>query len=223
MKKKRERESDLYPRLSRWLRSSYACFATRHNLGLKHSRVDVVGIRDVGGDLSGAVETIAIEVKRGTQPFATTTGQARGYTVYADRVYLADRRREGFSRAELDIAGALGVGLIHIGPRSCREVLSSPRHDPIPRMQLRVFEKMGYGRCCICQCLFEIGSGAFDYNFSNLSRAGIIKAAERQKGFIFWNNAVGGRKIPKSRESGVSWERRFICKDCVENVFPLRP
>jgi hypothetical protein len=83
-------------------------------------------------------------------------------------------------------------------------VLSSPRHDPIPRMQLRVFEKMGYGRC------------------SNLSRAGIIKAAEREKGFIFWNNAVGRRKIPKSRESGESWERRFICKDCIENVFPLR-
>src|SRR6476661_7152824 len=93
------RESDLYPKLSRWLRGSYGCFATKHNLGLQHSRVDVLGIRDVGGDLSGEVETIAIEVKRGNQPFATTSGQARGYSVYADRVYLADIRADGFSRS----------------------------------------------------------------------------------------------------------------------------
>jgi hypothetical protein len=51
------RESDLYPKLSKWLRTSYGCFATRQNLGLQHSRVDVLGVRDVGGDLSGQIVT----------------------------------------------------------------------------------------------------------------------------------------------------------------------
>jgi hypothetical protein len=215
------KESDLYPKLSKWLRTSYGCFATSQNLGLQHSRVDVLGIRDVGGDLSGEVETIGVEVKRGNQPFATTSGQARGYSVYADRVYLADVRTDGFTRHELDIASALGVGLIRISSSGCREVLSSPRHKPIARMQLRVFEKMGYGRCCVCQCLFQVGKGKADYDFSHLSRAGIVKAAQRDKGLIFWNEAVGKRKVPEGRKKGISWERRFVCRECVQNLFPI--
>lgn len=219
---KTPRESDLYPRLERWLRSSYGCFATTKNLGPRHSRVDVLGIRDVGGELSGEVETIAVEVKRGTQPFATTSGQARGYSVYANRVYLAEVRKDGFNRNELDIASSLGVGLIHISKSGCREVLSSPRHEPIARLQLRVFEKMGYGRCCICQTLFPVGTGKADFNFSHLTRAGIVKAAEREKGLIFWNWTVGQRKRREDREKGTTRERRFICSECVENLFPIR-
>lgn len=217
---KRLRESDLYPRLARWLKSSYGCFATKINFGPRHSRVDVLGIRDVGGDLSGEVETIAIEVKRGGQPFGTTSGQTRGYAIYADRVYLADFRRNGFNREELDIAGALGIGLIQVTSTSCKEVLSSPRHEPISRLQLRVFEKMGYGRCCVCQSLFSIGAGEREFNFTNLSRAGISKAAEREKGLVFWNHAVGERKSAKHRTGDVTYERRFICSDCVANLFP---
>ncbi len=217
---RRHSESALYPRLAKWLKSSYGCFATRINIGLVHSRVDVLGVRDVGGDLSGEVETIAIEVKRGRQPFATTSGQTRGYAVYADRVYLADVRDKDFTRNEMDIASALGIGLIQIAPRVCREVLSSPPHRPIPRLQLRVFEKMGYGRCCICQTLFPVGGCERDYDFRNLSRAGIVKAAKNKKGFLFWNMTVGQRKRQDDAENGSSHERRFVCSDCVANLFP---
>lgn len=218
---KRIREVDLYPRIARWLKSSYGCFKTTINLGLKHSRVDVLGIRDTGGDLSGDVETIAIEVKRGGQPFATTSGQTRGYSVYANRVYLAELREAGFTRDEMDIASALGVGLIHIASASCREVLSSPKHDPIPKLQLRVFERMGYGKCCICQCIFAIGTGESDYSRTNLSEAGIVKAAHRNKGLAFWNHSVSERKLGV-RKKGNAYERRFICSDCVANLFPSR-
>ena len=67
------KEKSLYPVVERWLKRHYRCFATGTNTGLRYSRIDVVGIRDVGGDLSGEVESIAVEVKRGTQPFATAS------------------------------------------------------------------------------------------------------------------------------------------------------
>jgi hypothetical protein len=59
---------------------------------LRFGRIDVIGIRDIGGDLSGEVETVAVEVKRGSTPFANACGQTYGYSVYANRVYLADLR-----------------------------------------------------------------------------------------------------------------------------------
>jgi hypothetical protein len=58
----------------------------------------VIGIRDIGGDFSGEVETIAVEVKRGSTPFVNACGQAFGYSVYSNRVYLADLRDHRFTQ-----------------------------------------------------------------------------------------------------------------------------
>lgn len=89
---KAPRESSLYPIVERWMKRHFLCFKTGVDTGLKHSRVGVVGVRDIGGDLSGDVETIAVEVKKTGSPFATTSGQTLGYNVYANRVYFAESR-----------------------------------------------------------------------------------------------------------------------------------
>src|SRR5690606_26168688 len=112
--RRRKRESDLYPVLANWMAKHFRCFKTGTNVGLRYSRADVLGVRDVGGSLSGEIETIVIEVKRGNEPFATASGQTLGYRVYANRVYLADERSAGFSQNELHIASSLGIGLIQI-------------------------------------------------------------------------------------------------------------
>src|ERR1700730_5990519 len=65
------KETEFYTTVERWLQKHFHCFMTAKNLGLIHSRVDVFGVRDVGGDFSGDVEIIAVEVKRGVEPFAT--------------------------------------------------------------------------------------------------------------------------------------------------------
>src|SRR5437764_15255149 len=98
---KADLENTLYPYVERWLKRHFLCFRTAINKGLRHSRIDVVGVRDIGGDLSGDVETIAVEVKRGLFPFATASGQTLGYNVYANRVYLADVRDKSFTPDEI--------------------------------------------------------------------------------------------------------------------------
>ena len=89
-------EKDYYEPVGKWAKRSLGCF----DKGLRHGRIDVIGLRDAGGRLSGRAEVVAIEVKRGNAPFATSVGQAHGYSIYADRCYLADVRPTGFSEAE---------------------------------------------------------------------------------------------------------------------------
>lgn len=212
---KLELEKELYPIVSKFLKHQFLCFETAQNTGSIYSKADVIGVRDIGGYLTGEVETIIVEVKRGTQPFATAAGQTLGYAIYANKVYLADKRHESFTQDELYIASHLGIGLIQIAKNKCIEVLSSPFHKPITKYNTLLLEKLRLGKCQFCESFFEIGKGA--KWLSNMSKK-VDKAIEKEKGLIFWNYEVAERKrrlkIGKGHE-GWSFERRYICPDCV--------
>src|SRR5271157_40525 len=222
-----KRESDLYPIVEHWVKGHFLCFKTAMNRGLRYSTVDVIGIRDIGGELSGEIQTIAVEVKRKGSPFATTTGQTLGYNVYANRVYLAEARDEPFSLDERDIASHLGVGLIQIRGKTCHEVLTSPFYTPINRLNLRLLEALGLGRCQFCSSFFEIGD--IKDHWSNMVRGeepaeGARKAIQKEKGLMYWNQAVADRKRQVSitkAERGSSMERRFICPECVQGLLAI--
>jgi hypothetical protein len=213
---KNENEEHLYPIVANWLKKSHHCFLTRINTGLRYSRIDVVGLKDVGGDLSGEIETFSVEVKNGREPFATASGQASGYKVYANRVYLADLRENGFIDEQIAIASHLGLGLIQIKDKKCKEILTSPYYKPLTNLHLRLLEKLSLGYCRFCGCVVEIGSE--QNSFSNLARENIKKAIKEDKGLIFWNRDVSDRKNQfKSNlsEKDSVLERRFICHECV--------
>jgi hypothetical protein len=220
-KKKKPLERDYYPLVARWLKRHFLCFRVAVNRGLRFGRIDVIGIRDIGGDFSGEVETIAVEVKRGSTPFANACGQTYGYSVYANRVYLADLREDRFTQDETFIASNLGIGLIQIKGTKCREVLSSPFYQPIQKMQLRLFESLHLGKCQLCQSLFEIGT-ADGNNYTKVARENIKRAIREEKGLVFWNRELAERKrrlgLTRNKEDESTWERRFICPDCVGSV-----
>jgi hypothetical protein len=215
-------EKSLYPIVERWVKRHFLCFKTAINTGLRHSHADVVGVRDIGGDLSGDVETIIVEVKGGSEPFATASGQTLGYNVYSNRVYLADVRAKIFTQDELQIASHLGIGLIQIRDGKCSEVLSSPFYNPIRRLNLLLLDQLGLGRCQLCGCFFETGGSKREY--SNMVREDVAKAIEKEKGLIFWNYAVAERKhkLRIRTAPDTSYERRFICPECVQNLLSLQ-
>src|ERR1044072_6008390 len=155
---KKVAERDLYPIVERWMRKHFHCFKTVVDKGLRYGRIDVLGVRDVGGDLSGEVETIAIEVKKGNTPFAKASGQTLGYRVYTNRVYLADLRQESFTTDEIHIASNLGIGLIEIRGKTCKEILSSPHYQPITKLNLSLLESVAVGKCQTCGSFFETGN-----------------------------------------------------------------
>lgn len=201
----------------------FKCFNSDINVGLKYSRADVLGVRDIGGRLSGEVETIIIEVKMGAEPFATASGQAVGYSVYANRVYLAHCRPGGFTQSEIQIASRLGVGLVLVKGKRCSEVLSSPHHQPITRMHLEILEKLALGQCRICGTFFQTG-GDKSKPHAYLSRSDIRRATKYKTGVLFWNHELAERKWKLNIEGshpkkGWSYERRFICDGCVADLW----
>jgi len=217
-------EVELYEPVGEWAKPHFRCFDVFINRGIAFGRVDVLGVRDAGGDLSGEVETISVEVKCGSTQFAATVGQALGYRIMTNLVYLADVRPKGFSFEEVEVARHLGVGLIQIqeAPFRCIEVLSSPHYRPIERLRLSLLESVGLGRCRFCGGFFLISGEDDTGKWSNLRRAtnpdryerDIDAAAREGKGLMFWNGATGGRKTSHSTrriDDGSPWDRRFVC------------
>ncbi len=215
------KEVKLYPMVEKWMKKHFQCFQTSKNTGLIHGRIDVVGVRDVGGDLAGDIETISIEVKRGTEAFVTACGQALGYKIYANRAYLADIRSDSFSHDEIKIASHLGIGLIQIKNRKCQEILSSPFYTPMISHNLSLLEKLALGKCQICGSFFTTGNIDKKYNhWENLSRV-MDTSYDKDKGFWWWLYEIGERRNKisgKLSAKGIS-DRRFICPDCVNSLF----
>lgn len=217
-------EAEYYEPVARWARSTLGCFETGINTGLRHGRIDVVGLRDSGGRLSGRADVIAIEVKRGAQPFATSIGQASGYSIYADRCYLAEYRPGGFTDDEQAIASQLGVGLIRItGTQRVRitEVLTAPLREPLEGLRLEVVEKLDHSLCTVCGSLFRCGEKGKRY--ANLVRQQasrgkhVERAVREEKGLMFWLYEQAARS-PRSR-SEIVYHRRYVCPDCVAALF----
>lgn len=207
-------EKTLYTLVETWMRRKFRCFQSGTNLGFSFSRVDVLGVRDIGGSGSGEIETIGIEVKCGAGDFATACGQAVGYTVYANRVYLAQKRQQAFKQKELEIASHLGVGLVHINQYHLREALSAPYHSTLPGITIDVLDKLDLGRCQLCQSFFITGTDQRNERVS-LSVRNAVKAG---KAYQFFTEAQEARKI-KARllpDRSTSYDSRYICPECLK-------
>lgn len=214
-------EKEYYPNVEKWLKNQYLCFETKTNIGTIKSRADVVGLRDVGGDFSGEIETIIIEVKRDKEAFATASGQAFGYTIYGNRVYLADIRNNGFTQDEIMIANHIGVGLIQIDNKNkCHEILTSPYYNPIKKFNMQLIYMMNYAKCQFCDHYFQIGNENNRTSF--VAKENIDKAIKEEKGLLFWNRSVNIRKQKiksEKRNKELTYERRFLCNECIELLF----
>ena len=175
-----------------------------------------MGVRDIGGDLAGDVELIAVEVKAGNQPFSKAVGQAYSYSVCAERCYLADFRPgpRPFELGEIDIASKMGVGLLAIRRNgSISEILASPQHSPMVHMRSQVFENMYLGQCTICGSVFQFGE---DSRYTSHVSSTLTNALKQERGYFYNLLEVGQRK---ARNRKYVWECRYICADCVANIF----
>ncbi|HEU4390511.1 MAG TPA: hypothetical protein VFV34_22095, partial [Blastocatellia bacterium] len=123
-------ERNTYPIVKDFLKEKFDCFHVAGPTGTKYGAIDVVGIRQSAGRYGGNAEVIAIEVKDSGSRFLNSAGQALGYSVMADRCYLALAGPMGDSAPlESEFAAQLSIGLIRVGPgHTCEIILSSPQH-----------------------------------------------------------------------------------------------
>lgn len=211
-------EADLYPIVEKWARRHFDFWETGVNTGLRMGRIDVVGVRDVGGDLSGRAEVVSIEVKAGKEVFATSAGQAHGYSVMADRCYLADLRDgpRPFSQDEVLIAGRLGIGLIAISSKNrCKEVLTAPPNEPLEELRLQVLERLGLAHCALCATVFHRSVDS-PSDFKGVVRVqapgALSRAVEQRRGLMWWLESEAEKRDRRGRNQ-IYW-RRYLCPDC---------
>lgn len=194
-------ESEYYPFVEEFVKNSFSCIATGTNRGyLALGLIDVAGAYDTGSELHCELEMIIAEVKTSTSSFGKSIGQTLGYSVYAERCYLAVPfvNNAGFTRPQVYMANHLGIGLIRIEtdeigtPRKGELVLSSKRHVPIPSQKTHLLRSLGIARCYSCG------------DYCDLS--------EMQQ--------IAHRTRSPSLFSGTSSRKVYLCSDCYDQIVP---
>jgi len=210
------KEGSLYPSVQVFLRRGLRCFRATPRVGTVFVGIaDVVGVRDVGGDVRGDVEVIAVEVKTTTSNFGKIMGQALGYSFFAYKCYLATLlgKSESYSEEQKELATRLGVGLLEIrrnatGRWKCREALTSGNHDPQGH-QFETLLRRGFNltRCSFC---------GFFTDSSNVTESW-YSALQNKKTYLLWIKA--DRDLLFSRRKTTDWRRVYVCRDCVRELW----
>jgi len=215
-------EAALYPAVKKWALTKLDCWEVALDTGPSLGRIDVVGIRDFGGgDLASRSEVIAVEVKRSGQPFAKSAGQAHGYSVMADRCYLAQEAAT-FSGQEQVVASRLGIGLLAITASGrVSEVLGAPVQEPLAELRLKLLEKLSCAVCSICSTVFRVGTkvGGYQHVGRKTEMPGGLKSAAEQKlGLMWWLHETANERDTSGRN--LNYWRRYLCADCTRALAP---
>src|SRR5689334_5154390 len=106
-------EAKLYKKVADFIGKEFDCFHTAEKKGIEQGTVDVVGLRYSMDRFGGTAEVVAVEVKLESATFLKSLGQALGYSVMADRCYLAVHKpyNHHFTVPEKELAAQLNVGL----------------------------------------------------------------------------------------------------------------
>ncbi len=215
-------EKRLYKIVEKFAASNeFGCNPVKQQVGTKMGTVDVIGVREIHGDLHTHNEIVAFEVKEENSRFLSAVGQARAYSIYAHKCYLVVKKRKNnaFTSEEIDIAAQLGVGLIEIRGDTCKVIATSAAFSPRDSYILTIFDKLELFRCVICHATYhyenmvninkmnKIGNGDYSYT-GELKKA--IKNRKNAQYFLYQLNEQ--RSVD---ERIYTHDRRHICKDCL--------
>lgn len=212
-------EHNLYKAVAKFVRDEFECFDVKTTRGTTYGTIDVIGMRYNVGHLGGTSEIVAVEVKPRNSTFLKSLGQARAYSVMADRCYLAIHTPYNWKtrQEERELAAQLQVGLIEIGAkRICRVVVSSPQHRPIRAHKLSLLMQLGYYECILCSTLIPRSEG----RRYESPKSGLVRAIRDRKSFGYWLFDLDKQRQGKTK---LVRDRRFLCRDCVQGFSSLAP
>jgi len=204
------KEETFYPLIEEFLKEKKDCFKTGTKKGPRAmGSVDVIGVRDIGGQYSPFIEVIIVEVKKELWNFGTIIGQALGYSIYGHKCYLAVVFKEGqrgFSEEQKEIASNFGVGLIEIRPsrkeNKCEEVQSSKLFSPMEIYMMSLLEKIGVYKCYSCGQYLE-------------------KCCFPKGGFTYLD--MEPRKVFGMSGKYPHWKHQALCEDCQSRNIEITP
>jgi len=161
-------EADLYPLVRDWLiADGYYCGDDQAgddgedrwwiDIGTKSTRLDVVGIKSIGGRNHDDVEIVGIEVKKHARATVKDINQTLGYHRFVNRAYFASPG--DYHPDVVQEAVRFGIGLLSIEKaskkRPVRIVLTAGMNVPHPEQRANLMKKLWVGQCRLCGLFFE--------------------------------------------------------------------
>lgn len=170
-------EHQLYPYVATFLQDNFGCTSTVQNRGTQDVRFDVLGLRRRGNHFAPCTELLAVEVKAGGTRFVNYLGQAIGYSLYANEIYLAWKKPRGekITQEEIDISSRFGVGMLHISSDNDISKISSSRKFTPERhffMQVLQAEKcLNHFECILCNEVYPRENVGFVHRLEDTENA----------------------------------------------------
>ena len=213
-------EKKLYKPVREWLeKKGYYCGGDMwlrkdkterfyENIGDRKMRVDVAGVRNIGSLYADDLEVVCKNEEKVT---FIQVAQAYGYTLVANRVYLAstavlDREWDHFFRRS-------GLGFLHIAGTTSKitEIVPSSSFSPNQANYVRFLRAMWIVQCSIC--------GVYNFRWDaidELSGHGYHKLirGEQIERHAEPNDHPFRRKVPNDVQV-----KRYICRYCLEELF----
>jgi hypothetical protein len=145
-------ESELYPSVEAFVHNTLNCDFTFREAGKDRvGWVDIFGVRYMNVEKT-EIEAIGVEVKGKTRSLSANFGQAKGYSVFCDKVYFASLN---VNKEDIKIASFLGIGLVKIEGQHpnfvCSEILEAPTNKPIIEIRDYALEHKGVFQCESCK------------------------------------------------------------------------
>jgi len=214
-------ESELYPKIKKYVETHFDCRHVAMQVGTRLGKIDVVGLKDIHGDLETRTEIIAVEVKEEGARFLNALGQALAYSVYAHSCYLAVRKRgkNSFTQEEKEVAAHFGVGLLEIKSADVAVTATSRYFAPDDRYVMQILKGLNYFRCSLCRGVYprkevtELNSKDQIRLADTPSYTGALSKAIREGRHAAYYLYDLAAQMKDKRD--YVWDRRYLCRDCI--------
>ena len=116
------------------------------------------------------IETVGVEVKIHRRLKSADFGQAKGYSIFAHKIYFASM--DEFDDEDIEIAKYLGLGLINITKEDSgfvgHEVMEPPLGKPIKKLLNLILERRNVLECQSCKTIQERNCTETKYSFTKI-------------------------------------------------------
>lgn len=218
-------EKRYYPKIRKWLESQgYYCGGNitvrdkpnyYQDIGPRHRRADVAGVKNLGSKYEDQIEIVAVEVRDTPTISDSDIRDTDNYHQYAHKCYLATTAP--IEPEHMEIAERRNIGLL-----SLKKGRKKPKliHAPNPQKPANNAEMMDFlnsfeiVRCSICGCFFEryVKTKENYQSYIELVRARYFKTMSETQ-----NNPLVLGEVKQLQPDYKL--RLYICRVCLEELF----
>jgi hypothetical protein len=218
-------EEQYYEIVRKWLeRQGYYCGGNievrgkpnlYQDIGPRHRRADVAGVKNVGSQFADLIEIVAVEVRDKSAISDKDISDTANYSQYAHKCYLATTALH--SEKHKQIAEQRNIGLLRLQPGKKDPIAlhnPTPANPKSPAETMEFLRSLQIVQCSICGSFFEryVRSKDRYHSYFQIIRARYFKVINETD-----KNPLDLKDIKQLKSEYQI--RRQICGPCIQELF----